>query len=183
MSRHHLNRAFGVAALAGLLVSLCVNVAALLGVVALLQLPWIWALHFGIFLVFGPFVLDYRKAFPRKPALAELRARFPDWVMALGLGVFLYALANFALFMGKTGGGNPVLRDGQYLLLSHGRLIRELSSSEYDGLRLNEVRGFSGHWLLFYFVPMAYFLLRRGTGEALWVGSVRPPPSPPSPGS
>jgi hypothetical protein len=160
-----LERALGFAALAGFLVSLCVHVAALFGVVALIQMQWIWWLHVGIFVVFFPFVMNYRKAFPKKPGLAELRASFPDWVVALGLCAFVYALVNFALFLGKTGGGNPMLRDGQYLLMSHGRLIRELSSSEYNALKVNEVRGFSGHWLLFYFMPMAYFLLRRSTGD------------------
>jgi hypothetical protein len=55
-------------------------------------------------------------------------------------------------------GGSPTIRDGQYLLLEHGKLIRELTASEYRALQTNEVRGFSGHWLVFFFVPAAYFL-------------------------
>ena len=73
------------------------------------------------------------------------RARRPD---------LCYALVNFALFMiGNQ--GNPSMSHGKYLLLDHGRLIHELSASQYAASKANEVRGFSGHWLVFYGVPAA----------------------------
>ncbi|MGO4703257.1 hypothetical protein [Dyella sp. 2RAB6] len=52
--------------------------------------------------------------------------------------------------------------------MNHGQLIREISATEYAGFKAEEVRGFSGHWMVFYFVPAAYFLfdLGRRRGEA-----------------
>lgn len=82
----------------------------------------------------------------------------PRWVAVIGAGLFVYSMVNFLLFALHSAGGNPVLQQGKYLLMNHGKLIREVTASEYAALRTNELRGFSGHWLLFYFVPAAYFL-------------------------
>jgi hypothetical protein len=62
------------------------------------------------------------------------------------------------VFISGTEGGSPTIQDGKYLLLDHGKLIREITAGEYAAFRANQVRGFSGHWLIFYFVPAAYFL-------------------------
>ena len=65
------------------------------------------------------------------------------------------------LFMFATGGGSPSIQDGKFVLQSHGRLIRALTEPEYTAFKANEIRGFSGHWMVFYFVPFAYFLFYR----------------------
>jgi hypothetical protein len=50
--------------------------------------------------------------------------------------------------------GSPDIIDGKYVLENHGTLIRELSEVEYFKLRANEIRGFSGHWMVFYSLSM-----------------------------
>lgn len=72
--------------------------------------------------------------------------------------IFVYAGMNFLLFMLHTEGGMPAVQDGKYLLLNHGKLIRQLTPSEFASFKTNELRSFSGHWLFFYFFPAAYFL-------------------------
>jgi hypothetical protein len=156
-----MNRLVGLTAFAGLCLSLAAHVAALLGVDVTDKVPAVWLLHVGIFVVFIPQVLSSRKVFGRKPALADIRRAFPHWVVALGTVIVGYALLNFVLFAFATGGGNPDIRDGKFVLLSHGRLMRELSSAEYTAFKANEIRGFSGHWLAFYFSSFAYFTFRR----------------------
>jgi hypothetical protein len=157
-----LSLVLGLAALAGLLLSAWVHFSALLGLGAPLQMASVWPLHVGIFVVFLPFVFASRKTLGPKPGWKELRAMFPGWVVLLGALLMGYTALNFVLFIMATEGGSPAIRDGHYILSQHGALVRELTAQEYTALQVNEVRGFSGHWMMFYFLPFAYFLLRRG---------------------
>src|SRR4249919_420781 len=149
----------GTVASMGFVASSLVHAAALFGVNVKAQLPGVWLLHFGIFAVFIPFVLFASRDFgARPPSLSQISAGLPRWVVVLGIVIFVYATINFALFIAGTDGGSPAIRDGKYLLLDHGRVIREISAAEYSSFKVNEARGFSGHWMAFYFVPAAYFL-------------------------
>ena len=94
----------------------------------------------------------------------------------LGAVIFVYAIVNFMLFMVATEGGSPTIQDGKYLLLNHGELIREISLEEYSAFKANEVRGFSGHWLVFYYVAAACFLFWKPGNPP--VDSPRKPSSP-----
>ena len=148
----------GGAALAGFLISLVVHVEALTGVDVASSMPSVWLLHAGIFVIFGPFVFLSRKDFVGNRSLFAMAKGLPQWVAVLGGAIFVYAFVNFALFLLQSEGGNPMVENGKYLLMEHGKLIRELTPTEFTALKANEVRGFSGHWLVFYFVPAAYFL-------------------------
>lgn len=156
-----MNRFLGFAALTGLVLAAVAHVCALAGIDVAERVPSVWLLHVGIFIVFIPFVVSSRKILGKQPSLADMRALVPGRVFAVGLAIFIYAIINFVLFAVATQGGNPVVEAGQYLLKSHGHLIRELSRPEYEALRANELRGFSGHWLFFYFVPFAYFMFGK----------------------
>lgn len=72
--------------------------------------------------------------------------------------VFIYAFINFALFIALMEGGSPTVKNGRYYLDSHGQKIRDITEEEYQRFLAYEVRGFSGHWMLFSIVPMVYFL-------------------------
>lgn len=148
----------GITALIGFILALMVHVSALLGVDMAARFHGVWLLQAVIFFVFIPFVFITRRDFGTQPSLMQISAALPRWVVAMGLIILVYAIVNFLIFMVGTEGGSPTIRDGQYLLLEHGKLIRELTASEYRALQTNEVRGFSGHWLVFFFVPAAYFL-------------------------
>jgi hypothetical protein len=150
-------RVLALTALAGLLGSLAVHLAALSGIDIAEQFPAVWMLHVGIFIVFVPYVFSSRKTMGSRPSWAQYRDLVPGSILWTGVGIFAYVFLNFALFMNATEGGNAALREGKYLLLQHGTLIRELTQAEYAAFKANEVRGFSGHWMLFYFMPFAYF--------------------------
>ncbi|MCC7698749.1 hypothetical protein [Janthinobacterium sp. EB271-G4-7A] len=156
-----MNQILGFASLIGFATALIVHIAALMGVNVSDNFPAIWWLHGGIFIVFIPFVFSSRKSLGPKPTFAELRAAFPKWVVGLGLCIAAYALVNFALFMMNAAGGNPSIVDGKFVLLNRGNFIRELTVVEYSTFKVNQVRGFSGHWLVFYFVPFAYFMFHK----------------------
>ena len=71
---------------------------------------------------------------------------------------FFYACINFALVTALMEGGSPSAENGNYYVHSHGQKIRDITREEYQRFRAYEVRGFSGHWIVFSIVPMAYFL-------------------------
>jgi len=152
---------FGLVALIGLVISVVVHLLAVSGMDVLARFPYVWLLHIGIFVVFIPYAFSSRKTLGSRPTLAQIRTQFPDWVVAVGLCLLAYTIANFFLFMHAVSFGSPEIHEGKFLLLDHGKLIRELTADEFASLRSHQVRGFSGHWMFFYFVAFAYFLLRK----------------------
>jgi len=154
--------AIGLVALVGFVISAAVHLLAVSGVDVLARYPDAWMLHIGVFIVFVPYVFARRKTLGARPTLTRIRAQFPDWVVAIGLCLFAYTIANFLLFMLHAApNGNPEIQEGKYLLVNHGRIVREVTATEYASLRSQQIRGFSGHWMFFYFVSSAYFLLRK----------------------
>ena len=145
-------------ALAGLLAAVFVHVAALRGVDVTQAHPALWGLHVGIFVVFLPFVTMLKRTFNRQSRLADMKAVFPSWLLACCFALMVYVGVNFALALVALGGGSPAVRDGQYVLQDHGRLVRVITATEYEAARAQEARLFSGHWIFFYFVPFAFFV-------------------------
>lgn len=62
--------------------------------------------------------------------------------------------------MAKSDGGVPDIWEGAYVLLNHGKLFKTISETEYIDYKFNQLRGFSGHWLAFFYMPMVYFYFR-----------------------
>jgi hypothetical protein len=106
-------------------------------------------MHAGIFPLFFVFVtrarewqvstsgevngrsFDFRQSLPS----AELLAYFPWWAIVFVLGLFIYAMINFFLATGVGFG-------------------RASSGGLTD---VQSARLFSGHWMLFYAMPAAFF--------------------------
>jgi hypothetical protein len=114
----------------GLLLSIGVHIASLFG----LTIPGgkaVWSLHIGIFVVWLPAVLVATRANRGRPQgdlWKQVLAGCPSWMRMAGYGLFAYAIVNFAWFVLTTGshpeqGGDP----SPFVL-----------------------RGFSGHWMVFY---------------------------------
>ncbi len=81
----------------------------------------------------------------------------PGWAKALAAGLVVYAAVNFVVFLKLMHGGSPEEADGQYYLQDHGRVVRQLTKTEYRQFLAYEVRGFSGHLMVFSFFPLVYF--------------------------
>ena len=73
-----MNRLFAAFALLGLLSSLAVHLAALLGIDLATRFPAVWLLHLGIFVVFIPCVFQARRE-PVGAASAATRPRKRPW--------------------------------------------------------------------------------------------------------
>jgi len=102
-----------------------------------------------------------RNTFGKRLSPQEWRSVLPTWATWGKQILGAYALVNFAVFMFGAYQGSPAIRDGHYVLQQHGHIVRTLSLPEYEAAQLAVMRGFSGHWLLFYFTPAVYFLFRK----------------------
>lgn len=121
---------FMVAAGVGFLVSLAVHLASVFGVALFPREPWF--LHIGIFVVWPAAILcgnALTKDFPRDQTWKAALRGCPK-PMQYGLqGVFAYVFLNFAHFVVTTG-----------------------ENSRSSAVM---IRGFSGHWLVFYYAAFA----------------------------
>ena len=81
----------------------------------------------------------------------------PRHIQILVLVFAAYTFVNFMLFFYLSEGASPGISIGSYVLQSHGTVIRELTESEYNWQQAYILRGFSGHWLIFYLLPAVYF--------------------------
>lgn len=83
------------------------------------------------------------------------------------IGIFVFLAAGLCSFVGYNFSScaaelkylSPEYMNGKYVLHSHGKIIEEISSSEYNHYMFVKARMFFGHWLIFSFVPMAYFFI------------------------
>lgn len=118
-----------VLAALGFVLAAYAHVAAVLGMTTFMG-NWIWALHIGIFVVWFPAVLvgqSVSRNVPRNDFWKVALLGCPDWMKTAMKGVIGYALANFLYFV---------------VFQSPGRHAATADPAT--------VRGFSGHWLVFY---------------------------------
>jgi hypothetical protein len=120
----------------GLALSGYAHVMALLGT----QPAWgesVWFLHIGIFVVWLPVVLFSQRVMrgvPQKDFWKVVLSGCPEWMKVLQKVVLIYAVANFLYFMLMSG-----------------------SSKSTEAFDPSVIRGFSGHWLIFYGAAFSTF--------------------------
>ena len=151
-------RFLGFAASVGLALALVVHVAAALGIDVYSQMPPVRLLHIGAVLLFCACVLSAARNHAK---IGEIMSHIPAWAAVTFGTAFAYTLVNAFLSLPISGGGNAVASGGGYALMTHGRLLANLTEREYHAHRAAELRFFSGAWLLLYLTPALYFLLWR----------------------
>ncbi len=135
--------------------SVLVHVLTFFSVDASRWFPPIWGLHLAAMAGFGAMLLNRRW---RPAGVPADLFRLPLWVLPTLFGIFLYAGANFTLFIKLTEGGTPETGPSGYFLSDHGQVIRTLTEAEYFQQKAYILRGFSGHWIAFLAIALAYFL-------------------------
>lgn len=137
-------------------------------------------LFLGVFAVVLPFIFVVSSSARNEKGRgrwSQLFQRHPPWVLSLVYALFAYALVNLAIDFFTSRGGVPTIVDGQPVLESHGRVVRQLSEEEYAHHQALATRSFSGLWLLFYGIPLLYSALDRGEEKQrgnLQLGGARP---------
>jgi hypothetical protein len=145
-------RIFLVLAALGLVVSLAVHLSTFVGLNPSPHSP-VMLLHLGIFVVFLPAILTANRAMKgrSKNDAWKLATTFaPAWLRRFVAVSFVYALLNFFLFFLLSERGQPAIVQGEMVLQNHGQVIRRLNAVEFAKQQAYVVRGFSGHWILFY---------------------------------
>lgn len=163
-----MKKRFFFAAIVGWALGLLVHLLAIFEINAAEISPYAWLLHAGIFIVWVPAILIQRKEKALQPLqdaaitkgfspVAKFKVHFkntPRWLIIIAFAGLYYAFFNFFLFMYNQG-YTPDIKNGQYILHSHGQLIQTITRQEYNHYKANALRGFSGHWIAFYGMAMA----------------------------
>jgi hypothetical protein len=140
-----------VVAATGLLASVACHVMGWLNI----EPPWgksVFVLHVGFLVLWFPLVIFANRTMPKpgRGNFEHLLAELPKWARVATYGLFVYALLNFAYFM----------------FSAHKYPKHEVPFSV-------ELRGFSGHWMMFYgvaaagFVALARLARRRKRNELI----------------
>jgi hypothetical protein len=107
------------------------------------------------------YVLEYPASRAPTFSLKGFARGMPSWVAPCSWLLSLIVVAHFAWFALHAGQGVPEIQDGQYVLESHGRMLKVLTQGEYVRLRAAGARMFASGMILFYFTPMMYWWFRR----------------------
>lgn len=127
------------------------------------KLRFIWIMHIGVLVVWVfIFIMlinnkekseipqaERRSNFNIFPFIRKLTGDAPVWLRTMAISSIVFMCINFLLFF-LTRNGSPAIMKGEFVLHSHGNVIRILTEREYLHYRANELRGFSGLWLGFY---------------------------------
>jgi hypothetical protein len=172
----------------GLLLSVGIHVLTFFGVDPQDAFPYFWLLHIGIFVVFIPGAMlqpRSRRKNPtdRRKSAGDLIKHAPRWFARAVPYVVGYCVINFLVFIGHMSSGSPQTDGkGGYELREHGRLVRTITATEYHSYRAWEVRGMSGHWIIFYGIALGLlwsaYRERRESVEAATAAAMLRPRSP-----
>jgi hypothetical protein len=153
---------FFVPALAGFVASLVVHLGTYFTDHARSDSPAVYLLHvFCIAMCFLmlPFTRRMEKLWGRRATFdKDYGGRKGQRIISV---LFAYAFINFALFVGISAANGQMRvweKDGVYHARGWKSGDREISEVEYRQHQVRALRGFSGHWLLFFALPALFFL-------------------------
>jgi hypothetical protein len=118
-----------------------------------------WPLHVGIFVVFIPAVLGQRRN-PNRAAARDRKAPqyplAPPWMNKVLNICGLYTVVNFLLFIVLLMAFTPNVRerDGRYVIEKGHEVVRPATDEEVRTYHARIARGFSGHWMIFYWAAL-----------------------------
>ena len=107
------------------------------------------------------FYLEYPRSKEANFTWAGFARGMPNWVAPCSCTLWLIFVAHLVWFGVRTGFGNPEIRDGQYALVTRGRILSVLTQAEYVELRAVEARMLAAAMITLYFLPMMYWWFRR----------------------
>lgn len=112
-----------------------------------------------LFLIFPEWFMMIHSGNREKLAQYKIVQACPKWCRRIFLVCVFYGIINFQLGLFLLRNGGPHIHEGVYCLWNHG-FIREISHEEYLSLLRTEGRMFTGNFLIFASVAMAYFTSR-----------------------
>lgn len=135
--------------------------------------PFVLALHILTLLIFIPVVIKINNNKEDKKKLNEIKSNSkhktyksskvimknaPSWFIIYNVIMYNYIIFNFIIFI-ITGiiNGSPDIKEGKYVLRKRSEIIRTITKEEYHIHKARELRGLSGHWILFAGVTVGVF--------------------------
>lgn len=123
------------------------------------KIPYIWALHIFLFVVWLPAILYLVKGkefknISQSAVFKSIYKKRPFWLITICIICFIYAGINFSIYLNSYIGSADII-DGQYVLQDKGALIKNITEEEYHEYNAAQTRAFSGHWLVFYGIAAA----------------------------
>ena len=103
-------------------------------------------LHLGIFALGIPLAFAERWGKGVNPFRGK-----PRWVLRSMQVLFLFFVVVFVTFLALSHAATPDIIDGDYVLNSHGKIIRYISERDYLFLKAREVRFFASGWMVIYY--------------------------------
>jgi hypothetical protein len=91
----------------------------------------------------------------------------PRWVVPSIKLLGLFFAVHFVLFLAQNHASAPEIKNGEYVLNDHGKIVKTLTRSEFYKLKGAELRLFAAGWMFFYFVPTAYWWFPRTEQETI----------------
>jgi len=101
----------------------------------------------------------------KKDSLSDMFGHVPRWAQMLVAVFFVYAIINFALFFFAAKDyprGTYIVGDKNTAIAQRGVIV--VTQEEYDAREARVLRGFTGHWMIFYLLPAIYFGFPQNKG-------------------
>jgi hypothetical protein len=115
--------------------------------------------HVTTFFGFNP--AEYVLPLIGKDLWRKLFIPCPRWARYTIIAFAAYAPINFFIFFALSKGGSVDIRDGMCVLHNHGTVIKVLIEQECQRQQAYVLRGFSGHWMIFYLLPALHSWYRK----------------------
>lgn len=154
---------------AGFLASVAVHLLSCLEINVTRFVPYVWSLQSGVFVLFILTAAAAAREFKYRGGInktywQKFYAPMPGWTKYLINALCVYVVISTALFIYQAGQTPeaPDVVNGNYVVRgAKAKILRQISEEEYDRRYSAIVRGFSGHWLIFYLIPALYFGYHR----------------------
>jgi hypothetical protein len=158
------------------IISFIVHLSAYIGIFFLREYYAVFGISYIIHgLIFIPFFamcfqLFFGKNKVKIPTFFEsfnpiliFRRYFPNTNYKIGfilIILMIYVIINFYFSIKSVAHGSPELIDGGYFLNINGEL-NQIEKGQYVEMRFNQLKAFSGHWIIFSVIPLIFYLDRK----------------------
>jgi len=131
------------------------------------SLRWVIILGISAFMLHIPiYALEYPASKDRSFFWTGFARGMPSWVVPCIKLLWLIAVAHLVWFLVQSEAAGPAIKDGQYVLSNHGRIVKVLTQREYLMLKEAELRVFSTITISVYSLPMMYWWFPRSHQRA-----------------
>jgi hypothetical protein len=161
-------KSLAIVSASGLFASIVIYIASYRGATMDGIARWAIVLHIGIFVLLLPMYAVEYSAIRQRTFFSKGFARgMPGWVVPGIRWLALFFTVHFVLFLTQSHASAPEIKNGEFVLNDHGKIVKTLTRSEFYKLKGGELRLFATGWMFFYFVPTAYWWFPRTEQETI----------------